>query len=77
MFNVYFQKFNNILLPGANFEAPSQDVESDSDSESTSTDWEDSIGSSEIDFGRSEEASDDEDAPVDVLPKLSKYLLTY
>lgn len=48
----------------------------DSDSESSSEDWEESMHTSEIDFPSTDSESDEEDVVLPVLPTLSRYLAT-
>lgn len=61
-------------MPGSDWESP---ILNDSDSESSSVDWEESIDSSELDFESTDTETDDDELFVDYLPKLSRYLLTY
>lgn len=62
-------------MPGSEWEAPVSSI--DSDSESSSVDWEDSIDSSELDFETTESETDDDEMLAEYLPKLSKYFVTY
>lgn len=61
-------------MPGLEWETP---VLNESDSESSSVDWEDSIDSSELDFESTESETDDDELFAEYLPKLAKYLVTY
>lgn len=68
------QKFTNIVMPGATYSPP---VETASDSDSSSEDWEDSIDSSEIDMTATDSDEDEDEVFIEYFPKLTKYLVTY
>ncbi|KAK5640321.1 hypothetical protein RI129_011132 [Pyrocoelia pectoralis] len=74
--NDIVKKFCNLLMPGSEWEAPLADTD-ETNSDESSEDWEESIDSSELDFGSSESETEDEEVIGDYLPKLSKYLVTY
>ncbi|KAL3284769.1 hypothetical protein HHI36_018912 [Cryptolaemus montrouzieri] len=66
--------FPNLVLSGKEPENSVYDLPLDSDS--SSDDWENSLGSSELNFSLSESESDEEEVMFDV-PKLSKFLVTF
>lgn len=51
--------------------------ENDSDTDTSSEDWEESLDSEELDFASTESDTDEEELFGEYLPKLSKYLVTY
>lgn len=63
-------------MPGAQWEVP-LNLEEESNSDTSSEDWEESIDSSELDFASTESETDEEEILGEYLPKLSKYLVTY
>ncbi|KAK9885826.1 hypothetical protein WA026_013697 [Henosepilachna vigintioctopunctata] len=66
--------FPNLVLPGKELEYTLDDLPLDSDS--SSDDWENSLGSSQLNYSLSESDSDEEEVLIEI-PKLSKYLVTF
>lgn len=66
--------FPNLIIPGVELQNELNEVPVDSDS--SSDDWENSLGSSELYYSHSESSSDEEEFLVEI-PKLSKYLVTF
>lgn len=52
-------------------------VDDNSDTDSSSDDWEESMDTSELDFPSTDSETDDEDFVGSYFPKLSRFLINY